>query len=259
MGFSQFRFRNTPARQPTDRQSLFAVQERVAPSEIMKFSGLLVIVGGGSMDSELLSELYLQGGHMVGADSGADAIVAAGLMPEAIIGDLDSLENPMGWLGRTRMITVAEQDTTDFEKALYSTRAPVTVAVGMTGRRFDHTLAAIDAMARQAVNRPIILVDESDIAIALSGPFAFSVTQKERVSVYPLVPIRFRESRGLKYSLDGLKMAPGEKIGTSNEASTGPFSIDPDPRGYPPTYLVVIDRRHLFAVIEMLLTRAAAG
>jgi thiamine pyrophosphokinase len=233
------------------------VQERVAPSEIVTFNGLLVIVGGGDIDTELLRELYLQGGHLVGADGGADVIASVGLKPEAIIGDFDSLESPMKWLGRTRLITIAEQDTTDFEKSLYSTRAPVTVAVGMTGKRFDHTLAALDALARQAVNRPIILVDEEDIAIALSGPFAFSVEPRERVSVHPLVPIRFRNSVGLKYPLEGLKMAPGEKTGTSNEAVGGAFSIEPDPRGHPPTYLVVIDRRHLFGVIEALLPAAS--
>jgi thiamine pyrophosphokinase len=227
-----------------------------APSEIVAFDGLLIIVGGGVVDSELMRELYLNGGHLVGADGGADQIAAAGLMPEAIIGDLDSLEKPMSWLGRTRIIAIAEQDTTDFEKALYSTKAPVTVALGMTGKRFDHTLAALDAVARRASGRPIILVDEADIAIALSGAFSFAVDPRERVSVHPLLPIRFRRSEGLKYPLDGLKMAPGERTGTSNQALEGPFSIEPDPRGHPPAWMLILDRRHLFGVIDALLARA---
>ncbi|MEQ1771265.1 MAG: thiamine diphosphokinase [Devosia sp.] len=230
----------------------------MAPAEIITFTNLLVIVGGGTVDIELLRELYLAGANLVGADGGADVIADAGLKPDAIIGDLDSLKNPMGWLGRTKMVTIAEQDTTDFEKSLYSTRAPVTVALGMTGKRFDHTLAAIDAVARQAVNRPIILVDDYDIAIALSGRFDYEVEPKERVSVHPLVPIRFRASSGLRYPLDNLKLAPGERTGTSNEATTGPFWMEPDPRGYPPTYLVVLDRRHLFGVIAALMERDAA-
>jgi thiamine pyrophosphokinase len=236
------------------------VQERAPnPAEIVSFTGLLVIVGGGIVDRELLSELYLRGGHLVGADGGADVIAAAGLKPEAIIGDLDSLANPSSWLGRTRMISIAEQETTDFEKALYSTRAPVTVALGMTGRRFDHTLAALDALARQAVNRPVILVDEADIAIALSGPFSFTVEPRERVSVHPLTPIRFRSSEGLKYPLGGLKMAPGEKSGTSNEATKGPFAIEPDPRGHPPTWMVILHKRHLFEAVAVLLESSAKG
>ena len=36
-------------------------------SQVIAFSGLLVIVGGGAVDGELLSELYLKDGHLVGA------------------------------------------------------------------------------------------------------------------------------------------------------------------------------------------------
>src|SRR5690606_31870769 len=122
----------------------------------------------------------------------------------------DSLSARDGWPKMVRLLPLAEQDTTDFEKTLYSTRAPVTVALGMTGRRFDHTLAALDAVARHARGRRIILVDEADLALAVSGPFSFAVAPRERVSVHPLGPIRFRRSVGLEYPLDGLRLAPGE-------------------------------------------------
>ena len=224
-------------------------------SQVIAFSGLLVIVGGGAVDGELLSELYLKGGHLVGADAGADVIAAAGLMPEVIVGDFDSLAAPMSWLGRTRLMQIAEQDSTDFEKALYSTSAPVTVAMGMTGRRFDHTLAALDALAPRADKRPIILVDEEDIAVALTGKFSFTVLPGERVSVVPLVPLRFRHSEGLKYPLDGLKLAMGERIGTSNSATDGPFTIEPESRTKAP-WLLVVAKEHLFRMIDTLLEQA---
>lgn len=223
------------------------MQERAAASSILNFEGLLVIVGGGAVDRELLRDLYVSGGHLVGADGGADEIVAAGLVPEAIIGDFDSLANPDEWLGRTRLMRIAEQDTTDFEKALYSTTAPVTIALGMTGKRFDHTLAALDAVARYAKDRVIILVDEDDIAVALSGSFSFEVEEHERVSVHPLLPIKFRRSFGLKYPLDGLRLAPGERTGTSNEATDGMFTIQPEPRSKVP-WLLILDRKYLFGV-----------
>ena len=41
---------------------------------------------------------------------------------------LDWLEKPDSWLGRTKLMRIPEQDTTDFEKVLYSTAAPVTIA-----------------------------------------------------------------------------------------------------------------------------------
>jgi thiamine pyrophosphokinase len=222
------------------------VQERAVPPQVLSYEGLLVIVGGGTVDLDLLRDLYLSGAHLVGADGGADQIVAAGLKPEAIIGDFDSLKNVDEWLGRTRLLRLSEQDTTDFEKALYSTSAPVTIALGMTGKRFDHTLAAIDAVTKYAHERVIILVDEADIAMGLTGPFSFEVAPRERVSIHPLLPIRFKRSVGLRYPLAGIRLAPGERTGTSNEAVDGPFRIEPEGKQRP--WLLVLDRKYLFGV-----------
>jgi thiamine pyrophosphokinase len=230
------------------------VQVRSPKSSVdaLSFDGVLVIVGGGAVDLELLRELYLNGGRLVGADSGGDIIAEAGLKPEAIIGDFDSLKDPLAWLGKTRLMQIAEQETTDFEKALYSTTAPVTVALGMTGKRFDHTLAALDAVTRYAADRKVILVDEEDLALAMDGPISFKVAPGERVSVHPLAPVNFWRSEGLKYPLDGISLAPGVRTGTSNSAITGPFEIVPE-EGIPAPWLLILDRKHLVPLIEQLL------
>lgn len=220
-------------------------------TSVATFEDVLVIVGGGAVDAELLRELYASGARIVGADGGADQVAAAGLKPEVIIGDFDSLKDPAKWLGKTRLMQISEQETTDFEKALYSTRAPVTVALGMTGKRFDHTLAALDAVARYAEKRKIILVDEHDIALALTEAFSFQVAYGERVSIHPLAPITFWRSEGLRYPLDAVKLAPGVRTGTSNEAMVGPFTIVPE-EGIHAPYLLIIERSHLMALIEVL-------
>ena len=228
------------------------MQGRDPGTAVADFGDFLVIVGGGTAEPDLLRELYASGGHLVGADGGADAIVAAGLKPEMIVGDFDSLEEPLSWLGKTRLMQIAEQETTDFEKALYSTRAPVTVAVGMTGGRFDHTLAALDAVVRYGAGRRIILVDEHDIAVTLTETFAFTVEAGERVSVHPLAPISFWRSEGLEYPLDSVRLAPGERTGTSNRALEGPFTIVPEEGMHVP-YLAILDRRYLLRLIAQLL------
>jgi thiamine pyrophosphokinase len=228
------------------------VQARPKETSVAVFDDLLVIVGGGTVDTDLMQELYASGGHVIGADGGADAIVAAGLKPELIVGDFDSLKNPHSWLGKTRLMQIAEQETTDFEKALYSTRAPVTVALGMTGKRFDHTLAALDAVAKYAHRRRIVLVDEEDVALGLTTSFSFRVEPGERVSVHPLQPVTFWRSEGLKYPLDAVKLAPGVRTGTSNEALTGPFTIVPEEGVHAP-YLLIVPRTYLAPLIAKLL------
>ena len=220
------------------------------------FDGVLAIVGGGTVDTDLLRQLRADGAFLVGADGGGDVIAEAGFVPEAIIGDMDSLEDPDSWEGNTQLVRIAEQETTDFEKTLYATTAPVTVALGMTGKRFDHTLAALDAVARYARDRRIVLVDEHDIALAVSGEFSFAVAAGERVSVHPLAPVTFARSAGLNYPLDGLRLAPGERTGTSNAATVGPFSIEPG-AGERGAWLLILDKRHLQALIDRLLLAKA--
>jgi thiamine pyrophosphokinase len=191
------------------------------------FDGPIAIVGGGAIDPELLRELAGRGVALVGADGGGDAIGDAGLVPVAIIGDLDSLLDRAGWERRTRVIHIPEQITTDFQKALYSTQAPVTLALGMTGKRLDHTLAALSAVLQYAPTRRLLLVDEVDVALAATGPVAFEAGLRERVSIHPLAPIRFEYSTGLYYPMDGLLLEPGGLIGTSNEGTGGRVEVIP--------------------------------
>ena len=70
------------------------------------FDAPMAIVGGGFVDLDLLVELDRAGIALVGADCGGNAIGQAGLVPAAIIGDLDSLENRSGWEARTRVIHI---------------------------------------------------------------------------------------------------------------------------------------------------------
>lgn len=218
----------------------------------LAFPGVLVIVGGGALDPHLLHRLAATGASLVGADGGGDVIRAAGLVPDAIIGDFDSLADPGDWDARTRLLRLDEQETTDFEKTLYSTAAPVTVALGMTGKRFDHTLAALDAVTHYAAARRIILVDEFDIALPLVGRFEFAITPGARVSVHPLTATRFASSSGLKYPLDGLVLAPGRRTGTSNAASADRFTIVPE-AGDPGVWLLIVERRWLDTLIATLI------
>ena len=222
----------------------------------LAFSGLLVIVGGGALDPHLLRTLSAAGAVLVGADGGGDAIAEAGCVPRAIIGDLDSLKDPDGWGQETTVLQIAEQNTTDFEKVLYATEAPLTVALGMTGGRLDHTLAALSALARVGPGRRVILIDEHDLALCLAGPFAFTPGMGTRVSVYPLRRVRFRRSVGLLYPLDGMVLEPGGRLGTSNETSADSFAIEPESNA---PWLLIVDRSHLMAMVGHLLEGGAAG
>ncbi|WP_417584483.1 thiamine diphosphokinase [Pelagibacterium sp.] len=214
----------------------------------MVFDGPLLIVGGGDVDPEMLAALADMAVALVGADSGGDVLVAAGLVPDAVIGDMDSVTDTARFPSTTRVLDLPEQDTTDFEKCLYSTLAPVTLALGMTGGRFDHTLAALHAVTVHASERRIVLVDGHDLAVGVAGSIRIKVGAGERVSIYPLGRTSFSGSKGLLYRLDGLEMVQGQTIGTSNRAVEDIVEIEVAPGAQDP-WLLILDKRLLDAVV----------
>lgn len=217
---------------------------------LLTYDRPLAIVGGGAVDTGLLQELAGRGIALVGADGGGNTIGQAGLVPDAILGDLDSLEDRDGWEKRTRVIHIPEQITTDFQKALYSTTAPVTLALGMTGKRLDHTLAALSALHEVAQDRRVILIDETDVALAVSGPFAFSAVPRERISVHPLVPIVFERTEGLFYPMNDLLLDPAGRLGTSNEGTGGRVNIVPKDAT---PWLLILGQERLWDLVEACL------
>ncbi|ODT70512.1 MAG: thiamine diphosphokinase [Pelagibacterium sp. SCN 63-23] len=213
---------------------------------MLRFDRPLAIVGGGTVDLDLLREIAGRDVALIAADGGADALAAADLLPEAILGDLDSLSDRAGWDRRTRVIPIPEQITTDFQKALYSTSAPVTLALGMTGKRLDHTLAALSAVHEVARHRRVMLIDEVDVALAVSGPIAFEASEGERVSVHPLVPTVFRRTEGLLYAMDDLLLDPAGRLGTSNAATGGRVEIVPEDDT---PWLLILGRERLWDLV----------
>lgn len=211
------------------------------------FAGPLLIVGGGEVDPDMLAALARRAVGLVGADRGGDIAMAAGLVPDAVIGDMDSVADRTRFPPRTKILVLPEQDTTDFEKCLYSTRAPLTLALGMTGGRFDHTLAALHAVTRHAIERRIVLIDGHDLAMGVAGSIRLRVGSGERVSIYPLGRTLFAGSKGLLYPLDGLEMVQGKTIGTSNRSTEDVIEIEIAP-GVQDPWLLILDNRLLDAI-----------
>jgi thiamine pyrophosphokinase len=196
----------------------------------------------------MLEEARALAPELVAADKGADRLAAWGLVPAGVIGDMDSVGEPDRWrAGPTRFLQLAEQETTDFEKCLYATRAPFYVGVGFTGARVDHLLAVLHAMLARP-EKTVVLLGEAE-AMALVPPgrvLGLAVEPGARVSLFPLRPATGTHSRGLLWPVDGLAMAPGVRIGTSNIATAAEVEIAFDGPGA----LLMLERRYLGAVVR---------
>ena len=178
----------------------------------------VTLVGGGDVAPGALARALEMAPRLVAADSGADRALAAGHRPEAVIGDLDSLSPAArAQLGAARLHRIAEQETTDFDKALRSIVAPFVLAVGFTGPRLDHTLGVFNALARHPDRRCLVL-GAQDVCFLAPHDLALQLVPGTRLSLFPLGAVS-GTSEGLRWPIGGIGFAPAGLTGLSNEVS----------------------------------------
>ncbi|WP_366140595.1 thiamine diphosphokinase [uncultured Tateyamaria sp.] len=189
----------------------------------------------------------------VAADGGAALALQAGIDLAAVIGDFDSLPGKLRHaLPPDRLHHIAEQNSTDFDKALRNISAPLVLAVGFTGARLDHQLAVLYVLTKYP-DRPCILIGETELTFLCPRTLNLPTQAEDVVSLFPLGPVQ-GTSQGLKWPIDGLQFGPLTQIGTSN-AALGPIRIEVDA----PHMLVMVPRAQLDAVIQALVSAPLSG
>lgn len=183
----------------------------------------VTLIGGGAVDGRDMSQALALAPGLVAADGGADAALRLGHLPDAVIGDLDSL-SPAGRaaIPAARLHRIAEQDSTDFTKCLTRIDAPFVLAVGFQGKRLDHTLAVLASLAAHP-GRRVVLVGRRDVTVLCPPVLDVPLAPGVRVSLFPMGPAR-GHSTGLHWPIDGIDFAPAGRGGTSNRA-TGPVCL----------------------------------
>ncbi len=176
---------------------------------------MTTLVGGAPVGAATLRAALARAPRLIAVDGGADAVQGAGLVPEAVIGDLDSISPAARAAFADRLHPVAEQDSTDFAKARRTFPGPA-IAVGFIGARVDHFLACLSELARGGA--PCILLGEEDCVCIAAADMALDLAPGTRVSLWPLGPAEGR-STGLEWPIDGIAMSPAGRVGTSNRAT----------------------------------------
>lgn len=212
----------------------------------------ITLVGGGHLSANDLEEVLKIAPRLVAADSGLDQALAAGAMPEAVIGDMDSVTAAgLEQLEVEFAHRIPEQESTDFDKALRHISAPVVVALGFSGGRLDHQLAALHTLLSHP-HRPCVLVGETEISFIAQPSMTLPTDMGDVVSLFPLVRVTGR-SVGLEWPIEGIAFDPANKIGTSNRAQSRVELIVDQPG-----LLVILPRRLIQPVVSALSRQDAA-
>ena len=210
----------------------------------------VTLVGGADLRlSDLTNALSFAPG-LVAADGGADHLLQAGLQPLAVIGDMDSISGPARSAFDRVLHRVPEQQTTDFDKALRHISAPLVIALGVTGGRFDHELAALHVLLCHP-DRVCLVLGPDSLTVLCPPVLSLNLPAGTVVSLFPMGPVHCK-STGLRWPTDHLNFSPTTVIGTSNEA-TGPVTLTPDA----PAMLLILPAGALAETVTALLAAPA--
>lgn len=190
----------------------------------------LIFVGGGPVDTPQLTRWRGQS-RFVAVDGGLNWLMEAGIQPETVLGDMDSADPGHVATCRAAGIPIkdiADQNSTDLEKALMHYPDGAIIGFGFLDGRLDHTLAALHALMRVDGAERVLLIGAHDALMISKRQASFALPESARLSVWPLGQIRFHDSQGLVWPLDGLEMEIGVQTGTSNRAIGGEITISPD-------------------------------
>lgn len=160
--------------------------------------------------------------YVIAADGGYDRCRGYGVVPDLLIGDLDSVGGRPAFDGPT-VILPTKKDVTDTDAAVAKGLAhgcKEFIFYGCDGGRPDHTLANLAIMkrlSRQGIR--VSMVGRTCTYVAVTdGTLPLPAREKGYISVFAL-----RENcvgvfeKGLKYSLDDAALTDTFALGVSNE------------------------------------------
>ncbi|PLX28344.1 thiamine diphosphokinase [Candidatus Parcubacteria bacterium] len=184
-----------------------------------------ILIGTGNVIIDQFLSIYKEDSSLVAVDGGANHLKKLDIIPDKIIGDLDSLENKEYWKENTEIIEISDQNSTDLEKALENTQSKLYLAFGFEGERFDHTLQILHVLSKY-LKKNIIFFAGTDIIFRLPKRWSIELPIYTRISLYPLHKTNILASEGLKWPVDELEMQQGHLIGISNKTVNSTVSIE---------------------------------
>lgn len=195
----------------------------------------LIFTGGKGPDMGTACRLFAQRDFVIAADSGLSLCIEAGIVPDLVIGDMDSLEDPSlldaipeGKIRRWPR----DKDYTDTELALAEMRRRgidrVTL-VGGCGGRLDH-LFALKALYESGLH-PAVWIGEESVVLAVDGTERIEdlrvagLSSDSPVSFFPSGKApHVATALGLHWEVDTLDW-DGGAYSLSNRCPEGAFSF----------------------------------
>jgi thiamine pyrophosphokinase len=168
---------------------------------------------------------------LICADGGANRAVKLNLIPQFIIGDLDSIKKSTinFYKNKSEIVKFERQNDTDVEKCLkfaIEKKFNDIILLGVTGNRLDHTFCNLGIVIKFFKKIKLKILAENSLLIPYSGIVKLRTFTGEIISLYGFDEKTRIKSSGLKYPLNNISLPFGKKESTSNEALTDEIHLE---------------------------------
>lgn len=193
----------------------------------------LIVLGGDAPDRALLERCMQNADFSIAADRGLAAFDHAGLMPDYMIGDMDSIAPDVlaryeNSLPQQRLSCI--KDDTDGEAALHlalERGAKEITFLGALGGRMDHALANLMLLVRAGRYGAFAEILGEGVRIFRVDHHAEILdAQGDTVSLLPLGEAQGVTLNGFFYPLSDDTLTNDRTLGVSNVVTENPATID---------------------------------
>lgn len=195
----------------------------------LRRKNVVILAAGDFPQSEAPLTALREADLRICCDSAAEALVAHGLEPDRIVGDLDSLSRAFRERFADRITQISEQDDNDLTKAFHLalTLSPSRITIlGATGKREDHTLGNISLLldyAREA-SCPVTMLTDYGRFETIFDTATLPSVPGQQISIFAFDNTLTIKSAGLKYPTDQVCFDTLWKA-TLNEALSSSFTL----------------------------------
>ncbi|MGE5558875.1 MAG: thiamine diphosphokinase [Bacillota bacterium] len=194
---------------------------------------ILVVAGGEIISPDLIRAEWPFHDKFIAVDGGGNRLHQLGLVPDTLVGDLDSISPEVlkDWTGKvTVQAYPVEKDETDLELALVCAAgygAHEASILGASGSRLDHTLANFGLLVTASrLGMRARLVFPGGEARLAGQDKSFNLNMGDLVSLIPLSPeVKGITTKGLKYPLRNESLFMGKTRGVHNEVCGHPVEV----------------------------------
>jgi len=191
----------------------------------------LIICNGNPPPQALLNQLWLEADYRVAADGGANLLQVLNLLPDAVVGDFDSLQpDVQKQLPETILFHVKEQDTNDADKAVrHCLKLGFTEInlLGADGGRQDQFLSSLEILFKYSPSARLIIWTALERMEFILDTWEETLPPGTTLSLLPLFGgAQGVVSRGLKFQLNNHALLPGKSpSGVSNQVLSNPVTV----------------------------------